>query len=154
MAYRGGGIYKSFHLGKEKLHDTAWSQTANKLSYSIQLIAWLLKNRHTFSTSLTPIGFHVSKSPIGIRIDNNFSHVGNRRNHRPSRQSSPFPVPRQAHARVIKVLVDNADHAVLAMIPRLLRAVIPDGGHVPDHNLEHVASLALLGGELEAREET
>ena len=59
----------------------------------------------------------------------------------------------EAEILVVKVLVDDASHAALAVVASGLRAVVPDGLLVLDSDLEDIGSLALLGGKVEARGE-
>jgi len=63
-------------------------------------------------------------------------------------------VAAEAEVLVVKVLVDDTNHAVLAVVAVLLRAVVPDGSLVLNNDLEDIGSLALLSGEVEAGEET
>lgn len=59
----------------------------------------------------------------------------------------------QREILVIKVLVNHTIHAILAMVAILLRAVVPDGLLILDHNLEDIGCLALSDHEVEAAEE-
>jgi hypothetical protein len=59
----------------------------------------------------------------------------------------------EAEVLVIKVLVDNTNHTILAMVSHLLSTVVPDRLGIFDYNLEDIRSLALLGREVETSEE-
>ena len=62
-------------------------------------------------------------------------------------------VPSQAEVLVIKVLVDDADHALLAVLAVGLGAVEPDGVLGVDNELEDAVGFPLVSGKEEAREE-
>lgn len=54
---------------------------------------------------------------------------------------------------VVKVTVDDTNHAVLAVGADSLWAVIPDRALILDDKLEYIVRLALSNGEMESREE-
>lgn len=60
----------------------------------------------------------------------------------------------KAEQLVVEVLVDDSDHALLAVVASRLGTVVPDGLLVLNDDLEDLRSLVLLGWEAEPREET
>lgn len=71
-----------------------------------------------------------------------------------SSQSGQLAVLGEAEVLVVEVLVDDTDHAALAVVAHGLGAVVPDGLRVVlDDDLEHIGRPALLGTEVEAGEE-
>lgn len=59
----------------------------------------------------------------------------------------------ESEVGAVEVLVDDANHAVLAVLAGVLSAVVPDGLLVLDDDLEDVGGLSLGGKEVEAGEE-
>ncbi|KAI6758789.1 hypothetical protein HG530_011029 [Fusarium avenaceum] len=94
------------------------------------------------------------EATVGVRVRANLSALLNRRDNRHTSQGSELLVAAQAKVLVVKVLVDNTNHAGLAVVALLLRAVVPDGLLVLDGKLEDIGSLALLGSKVETGEET
>lgn len=108
-----------------------------------------------FQSHLLPDIASNLESALGIRVRNN----GSIRRHHPRDNANPgtfgdLLVNRQRVSRV-KVLVDDAGHAHLAVVPDRLRTIVPDGRLVLlDHDLEDVGRLGLpLGHGLEPAEE-
>ena len=88
-----------------------------------------------------------------IRVWQNSTALLKRGNDNLVDQSSHVAMGAEAETLVIKVLVDDADHAVAAVLTDELGAVEPDGAVVLDDELEHVVALAVRDGKVEAGEE-
>lgn len=87
-----------------------------------------------------------------VRVGNNDTAALDRGNNRLVNLGSQLAVGPKTELLVVEVLVDDAGHAVLAVVTVLLRAVVPDGRLcLLDDNLEDIVGLALLDGKVEAR---
>ncbi|KAG7053630.1 extracellular serine-rich protein [Colletotrichum scovillei] len=89
----------------------------------------------------------------GVEIGDDKATLLNRRNDSIALLRSQSLVLSESEVGAVKVLVDDADHAVLAVLAGVLGAVVPDGLLVLDDDLEDVGGLALGSEEVEAREE-
>lgn len=94
------------------------------------------------------------EATVGVGVGNDLSTLLNWGDDRLDSLSGKLLVSSEAEVLVIKVLVDYTNHAILAVVSHLLSTVVPDGLGVLNHNLEDIRSLALLGREVEAGEET
>jgi hypothetical protein len=92
-------------------------------------------------------------SSEGLRVWNDPSTGLMSRRHRSTGKLSSLLVLCEGGGSV-EVLVDDARHAVLAMVPDRLRAVEPERVLVLDRELEHLVRLALVDLEVEAGEES
>jgi hypothetical protein len=94
------------------------------------------------------------EAAVGVGVGNDRAALDNRGNDRSASGSSKLTELGQAVSLVVKVLVDDTDHAALAVVALGLGAVVPDGlAVVEDHGLEDIVGLALGGHKVEAGEE-
>lgn len=108
---------------------------------------------HHASNTSHPTTLYALKPTVRIGVGNNLANVFHGRDDARARQGRRLLVLLQAEIGIIKVLVDDASHALLAVVALLLGAVIPNRLLVLDLELEDIVRLALARGELEAGEE-
>lgn len=94
-----------------------------------------------------------SEAAVGVGVGDDVAPLLHGRDDGDLGLGCELPVLAQADGGVVKVLVDDANHAVLAVRADLLWAVVPDRLGVLDDNLENLGCLALLSGKVKSGEE-